>query len=78
MGCLGLTGKSAVRGVVEAVAPVVLLQFSGLSLFLGFTAAASFRFLLAGVFFRAVSANDLSERAMQLQVMRLPTMSAMC
>lgn len=46
MGCLGLTGKSAVRGVVEAVAPVVLLQFSGLSLFLGFTAAASFRFLL--------------------------------
>ena len=81
---MGLTGKSAVRGVVEAVAPVVLLrffglqqffsfaasagsrpsawcfllvvvsvvllQFSGLSLFLGFTAAASFSFLLAGVF----------------------------
>lgn len=46
---MGLTKKSAVRGVVEAVGPVVLLQFSGLSLFLGFTAAASFRFLLAGV-----------------------------
>jgi hypothetical protein len=49
---LGLTGKSAIRGVGEAVAPVVLLQFSGLSLFFDFTAAASFRFLLAGVFFR--------------------------
>ena len=49
---MGLAGKSAIRGIFEAVAPVVLFQLSGFPLFLGFAASASSRpsawcFLLA-------------------------------